>query len=141
MARDRDWRRWQADIKLEKSISVFNNKRRRYMWILFMSYPMTYQKKTSITETIDVTVITKSHYIDYVRHTAKLRRDNPKGCSCMYCCNPRNAGIGNSRKVLSHKESTALLSSVQDIADCEYAMPNSKWRSRKWKKSSHGIGY
>lgn len=140
MARDRDWRRWQADIRLEKSISIFIRNSRRYRWIL-STYPMTYQKKTSITETIDVTVLTESHYKDYARHTAKLRRDNQKGCSCMFCCNPRNAGIGNSRKILSHTEASALLSSVQDIADCGYDMPNSKWRSRKWKKSSHGIGF
>jgi hypothetical protein len=100
---------------------------------------MTYTKKLSITETIEVSVDCPSHFGDFRRHSARMRRDNPKMCSCDSCCNPRNAGNGNSTRLVLHiSEGRALIASVQDVAECELSI-NSKWRSRKYGTSTHFI--
>jgi hypothetical protein len=103
----------------------------------FSSHTIRYEKKNSISETITVTVETESQYNHYMDHLARRARDNTKDCSCDSCCNPRNRQLGNSRNVLSVNEARELMKSVQDYSQSLADTPNSKWRSRKFGKSTH----
>ncbi len=135
MSRSRDWRRWRGDVRLAKVLANQCSSRYRLPYDPRSDNSIYYTKKTSLTETIEVQVWTESHYRDYLRHNARLSRDNSTLCSCCWCCNPRKSGIGNSRKVLSVNEGIALMSAVDQIAHVD--TPNSNWRSRKFGTSTH----
>jgi hypothetical protein len=137
VCRGRAWRRWKGDLKV-RYLRQTQFTLHTWGWGLDSGrgYGFTYEKKNSVTETIDVRVDTRYHYVCYLDHMAKKNRDNPKRCSCWSCCNPRNAGLGNSRQVLTAKEGSALTSAVQDIFNSDAIPRNSKWRSRKWNTAA-----
>jgi hypothetical protein len=141
MSRGRSWRRGQAERKFHQ-VRRWKAAQHRYDygsgWDGLPGYiDIFYQKRNSLTETIEVTVRGESHFRDFIDHKARKARDNPKGCSCWMCCNPRNQGIGNARAVLSLSEGISLNKSIQDFSDSKDVLPNSKWRKRKYGKSTH----
>lgn len=137
MGRGLAYKRWRADLKFARV-----RKRERRNWShdrrFYLTYgmPFTYFKKNSISETIEVTVLTESHYEDYMDLRARKARDNPKVCSCCACCNPRRAANnGNSMVALPLKQGAFIAHSVHEISECDTNTPHFRWKRRKWRTS------
>lgn len=103
--RTRVWRRWRSDIKIKKinRRAQFNLRFWKKYYQGSSSYIFRYDKRNSITEVVEVEIQCQSHFIDYLNLNNKKLRDNPKKCSCWFCCNPRKAHA-NSKKALSLSE-------------------------------------
>jgi len=103
--RSRSWRRWRSEVKLEK-VKLHRHQLTLNQWKKYYTdrrYNLSYSKKNSITEVIEVEVVSLSHFNDYLHLRSRQLRDNPKKCSCWYCCNPRKA-YSNSKHSLSLSE-------------------------------------
>ena len=128
--RDRAWRRWRWEVITERvrkhhSVIVFYDADTDHQW--------TYQKKTSVNETVEVQVLCESHHEEFVRLLIRKHRDTRAMCSCWACGNPRNMGYGNSNKTLTFKEAKALSEGVREIEQSNVFPPNSLWRRRSFR--------
>lgn len=99
-------------------------------------YALSFEKRSSVSETVRVPVYTPGQYECWLDHRARLESNNPKKCSCYHCRNPRRTGIGNSAKALTHQEGSALMAAIHDITnDDGVKPPNSRWRKRTWRSN------
>lgn len=109
--RKRQWRRFQAEKKLEK---VFHNE----MYYKYYKYNLNlfnYDKKISITDTEKIFVYDVFDFIKYKRFKSRLLRDNPKKCGCRSCQNPRKLYDGKNKTSLTIKEKINLEKFNYDI--------------------------
>lgn len=72
---------------------------------------------------------------EYWKLRASREANNPQSCSCTWCHGERRRGLGNSQKVLTVKESSALFQGTADIdlITEDYQPINYTWRGRKSK--------
>ena len=130
--RNKAWRRWRNELKLKK---VLRHYRRIYVNPFASAnsrchYTINYKKRNSISETITVQVLCKSHYDDYVWHRARMSRDNPTYCSCIFCGNPRRSGF-NSQYVLTLKERSIINTMSDDMDNEDIKICNFSWKAKK----------
>ena len=112
--RNRCWRRWRSDLKLEK-VMRHPNQFNLGFWKRFYKngrYTLRYDKRNSVDEVIQVEVQCESHFEDYMYNNSRRKRDNPKRCSCWFCCNPRRANAGSWRE-----KSLAELRFIENMED------------------------
>lgn len=94
---------------------------------------MEYSRKNSVSETVTVIARTFQEFEYYWRLRASREANNPKTCNCMWCHGERRRGMGNSAKVLTTKEASAIFQGTADInlATEDHRPINYAWRRRK----------
>lgn len=121
MSRERQWRRAQADRKLNKILSL--RKIGTVWWyeawcdIKQSENKITYTRRISVDETIEILVVTYQDFLDRERLRARKLRDNPKICSCQICCNPRSSGIYRGDRSFTLQERKWIFNSNEQIKE------------------------
>lgn len=94
---------------------------------------MEYTRRNSVSETVTVMARTAEEMEEYWRLRASREANNRHPCNCMWCHGERRRGMGNSAKVLTIKEASALTQGTADIdLVVEDHQPiNYAWRRRK----------
>jgi len=116
--RDRSWRRWRSEVKLEK-VKRYRNQLSIGYWKKYYQgnrYVFRYNKRNSITEIVEVEIKCQSHFEDYLKLNSRRLRDNPKRCSCWFCCNPRKA-LAGSKKSLTLDELILRQDDINDMGE------------------------
>ena len=135
MSRGRAWRREQ---QARVHACTFARIRRdglhsyHYGWTMQRG-GMEYTRRNSVSETVTVMARTAEEMEEYWRLRASREANNRHPCNCMWCHGERRRGMGNSAKVLTIKEASALTQGTADIdLVVEDHQPiNYAWRRRK----------
>ena len=108
MMRGRDWRRWQNDRKLSKTLRYIRQ-RYLYEWLNVNLIPSrfkswTYQRKISISETETIAITNREELEKYQHLRARAMRDTPKTCNCSGCRNRRHSNFSKKWDRITHQE-------------------------------------
>ena len=134
--RGRAWRRAQTARFHARLLSRIRRDGRgsyNFDWSLQSGRGLEYHRWNSVDEMILVVARTVPEIEEYWRLRASREMNNRQPCDCMWCHGERARGMGNSAKVLTIKEASALFQGTADInlAIEDYRPINYTWRRRK----------
>lgn len=136
--RGREWRRNRANTKLARVRAVtlrqYSGEYSYYSQNSWSRRALTYSKRNSIDETIEVEVKTPKQFEDFLTHQSRIKRDNPKNCSCEHCHGIRGNGHGNSKKTLTLDEQISFHRLAEGLGVSDVNVSNFTWRSRGRRK-------
>ena len=134
MSRGRAWRREQQSRIFARTLArIRKNAYNSYSYRWNMQNGIEYTRRNSVSETVLVKARTVEEFEHYWRLRASREANNPQSCNCMWCHGERHRGMGNSAKVLTVKEASALMQGTADINLVveDYQPINYAWRRRK----------